>query len=168
MVIAIIGILIAMLLPAVQAAREAARRMQCTNNIKQIGVAFRDYHATAGRFPFGYGPMVVAYGSRASQSITSGGAEWTWANRLMSLVEKSIVAEGIINFRPAPGEYLVRIQAYETTGRTASKSDDPLGGPAGSDKTPIQFRDADQLKATVSANSENVFTFPLTCNGKHQ
>ncbi len=89
-VIAIIGILISLLLPAVQVAREAARRMQCLNNLKQIGLALHNYHDTNNSFPSAWRGYTVSDGKQlTSIPYVYGYPGWSWSAAILPFMEKS-------------------------------------------------------------------------------
>jgi len=75
-VIGIIAILMALLLPAIQAAREAHRRIQCQNNIRQIGVALHNHHDVHGRLPAGW----------VSRDL-GGNPGWAWSALLLEFAD---------------------------------------------------------------------------------
>ncbi|WP_417749419.1 DUF1559 domain-containing protein [Rosistilla oblonga] len=81
-VIAIIGILVGLLLPAVQQAREAARRMQCSNNLKQMGLAMHNYHDVHGCFPAGFYRRSYSYS-------TFSGPGWGWGTMILPQIEEN-------------------------------------------------------------------------------
>lgn len=77
-VIAIIGVMVGLLLPAVQAAREAARRMQCSNNLKQIALSMHNYHDTYQTFPYGHKLEVAGQTKRRD----------CWFQRILPFIEQ--------------------------------------------------------------------------------
>lgn len=92
-VIAIIAVLVALLLPAVQQAREAARRTQCKNNLKQIGVALQNYHGSRNTFPPGY---VSTFDSSGNDT----GPGWGWGAMILPEMEQTALQNGISFTQP--------------------------------------------------------------------
>ena len=79
-VIAIIAILIGLLLPAVQKVREAAARMSCSNNLKQLGIAVHSYHDGNNRLPYSWSPNNYGYDNN--------GRSWSWLSQILPYIEQ--------------------------------------------------------------------------------
>jgi len=81
-VMAIIGLLATMLIPAIQAAREAGRRTSCMNNLRQLGIAMLLHHDTRGRFP-------------AGSLISADGTSWGLTVQLLPYLEEQAAVAGV-------------------------------------------------------------------------
>jgi len=87
-VIAIIGLLTSLLLPAVQAAREAARRSACTNNLRQIGIGLHNYHQALGCFPPGGIEHRSMINPKTGKPYGMAGRQLAWSLFLLPYVEQ--------------------------------------------------------------------------------
>ena len=96
--IAIIAVLISLLLPAVQSAREAARRAQCVNNLKQIGIALHNYHTANDSFPMG--STMQLYDNLSATDMYTWN-DWSAHAQLLGYIEQNPIFNSI-NFSYPP------------------------------------------------------------------
>jgi prepilin-type N-terminal cleavage/methylation domain-containing protein/prepilin-type processing-associated H-X9-DG protein len=95
-VIGIIGVLVALLLPAIQAARESSRRTSCVNNLRQLGIALQNYESSHRGLPAGYISQVV----KVNGIDTDTGPGWGWAALLLDNLEETALRGRVRFDRP--------------------------------------------------------------------
>jgi hypothetical protein len=101
--VAIIGVLVALLLPAIQAARESARKTECANNLKQIGLGMHAYLLSFQSFPPGYVSKVLA-------DHDDGGPGWAWGAMILPFIEEAALRDDINLALPVEGEAAAKVR----------------------------------------------------------
>jgi prepilin-type N-terminal cleavage/methylation domain-containing protein len=109
-VVAIVGILLALMLPAVQKARESARKTQCANNLKQVGLAMHAYMIDFKAFPPGYISTVLP-------DHDDGGPGWGWGAMILPYIEEAALHDKVnlsapIESDPASNVRLVSVPSF--------------------------------------------------------
>ena len=110
-VITIIGVLVALLLPAVQAAREAARRISCFNNLHQIGLGLHGYHEVHGCFPPGGVEHRMMINPATGKRYGANGRQFAWSAFLLPFIEQQPLHEQIDFSKPFDSEENARAAA---------------------------------------------------------
>ena len=160
-VIAIIAILIGLLLPAVQKVREAANRIKCSNNLKQLGVAAHSYHDTNGHFPPGIGYYPTS----------SNGAFGTYWFHLLPFIEQDNLfkaAEGTVPFPPPAGPTVVYYpgnnNVYSQPVKVFLCPSDPSVGPGMVDIQGYQFGLSSYAPNAMVNSTNDLTTTPYKTN----
>ena len=98
--ITIIGLLVAMLLPAVQSARETARRTTCINHLKQYGIAITGFETSHGEFPAGFGPYQASSQTGAGQSPIAQAIDWLGYPEFRVHLDPQNMYNGVFPYEP--------------------------------------------------------------------
>ncbi len=132
-VIAIIGLLIALLIPAVQSARATARRVTCSNNLKQAGLAMLAHSELNGAFPFGQA-LLMSGSTQPSPIMPSSSSgqldRRSWFQPLLPFVEQQPLADGVAAWAASFGfsGYVTYISLSSTRVPSFMCPDDPNSG----------------------------------------
>lgn len=151
-VIAIIAVLIALLLPAVQQAREAARRSQCKNNLKQIGLAFHNYHDVFNTFAPGFQARTPPTAN--ANDIERG--HWSWGASVLPYLDQAPLFNQL-----RVGDQLLE-QALATNLNAMTTPLPAFRCPSDTGPSLNNFDDTKSDNAAQNANQYNAF---VTSNG---
>ena len=157
-VLSIVGLLAALLLSAVQAARESAPRAGCANNLRQMGIALANYHDTVGTLPMGY----VAWANPDPLATSPG---WGWAALILPRLEQGALYDSANLSMPVEAAATATARRVALSAYTCPSDRDSGVYPAMSDRgTPIGEFQTNSYAACYGAGLE-IDDFPDRGNG---